>query len=191
MKALVASVLLVLIVPARASTDTGHRFVELPLREGMAVVYLYREHKLFGMAAKPSIKVDGKEIGMLRNGTYLAMYVPAGTHKVDAKFGILYYPIKSCSTTIVVASGDSLFVRFIIDGQFTVITQNMVGSRWTTGFEVPEIAVSRGLIDSLKAGNSDVPEVPEVPTSAPPTPLPSAAPSEPVAPSLQPAPDAA
>jgi len=47
---------------------------------GNAIVYVYRPHRFTASAKRPSIYVDGREIGRLHNGTYLKLDVAPGHH---------------------------------------------------------------------------------------------------------------
>ena len=47
---------------------------------GNAIVYVYRPHRFTASAKRPSIYVDGREIGRLHNGTYIKLDVTPGHH---------------------------------------------------------------------------------------------------------------
>lgn len=46
-----------------------------PPKDGYAVVYIYREHGVFGVAMQPDIFVDGQQVGDLPAGGYLRVEV--------------------------------------------------------------------------------------------------------------------
>ena len=47
---------------------------------GKATVYVYRVNRLVASGKRPSIYVDGREIGRLHNGTYMKFEVAPGHH---------------------------------------------------------------------------------------------------------------
>jgi hypothetical protein len=67
-----------------------------------SLVYLYRYKQVYGMAIRPSIYCDDKEIARLQNGRYLALVLKPGKHQfrsndkqsvidLDMKAGQNYY----------------------------------------------------------------------------------------------------
>jgi hypothetical protein len=46
-----------------------------------SIVYVYRYKQAYGMAIRPSIFCDDKEIGRLQNGRYLALGLKPGKHQ--------------------------------------------------------------------------------------------------------------
>lgn len=55
----------------------GPQFLAIePPEDGNAVVYVYRQHGVFGLAMRPDIFVDGQQVGDLPAGGYLRVEVP-------------------------------------------------------------------------------------------------------------------
>jgi hypothetical protein len=76
------------------SNATGPRFggiSQAPPAAGQGRVYVLRENVLYlaqaPYIAKPAVAVDGRVIGYLQNGGYLAADVPAGEHALIMGFG--------------------------------------------------------------------------------------------------------
>ena len=158
MKAAVLFVLGCVLGGCTSAPATKGQFTDLPIRSGFTRLYVYREKKLPGFAAKPTIHVDGQNVGVLSNGTYMAFYLPAGTHEVRSRFSVLYAPITGSTATITVPADEDLFLRFNIQMNALVPTKHVVYSEWETGFDIPETQRSRSLIASLELGSSN-PEV--------------------------------
>jgi hypothetical protein len=151
------------ILPTSVWADGPSRFAELTAREGSARVYVYREKKMMGFGARPMLRLDGKEIAPLRNGSYLAMYVTPGKHTVNVKMPLINFPLKSCSREIEVVGGETLFLHYVLDGEFLVISPQMVGSEWTVGLEMIPEQQSRRLIAPLELGGGALPDEASVP----------------------------
>lgn len=74
------------------SSGFAAKSTELPPLKGYSCLYLlnlprnefYRD---IASESEPMIKIDGRKVGYLQYGTYLACYIPSGTHRVDADNG--------------------------------------------------------------------------------------------------------
>lgn len=68
--------------PGKAIHETATERVGGVLQNSTLVIY--RPKRFFGSALKPSVYVDGKEIGRLVNGRYFSIEVAAGSHKIES-----------------------------------------------------------------------------------------------------------
>jgi len=50
---------------------------------GKSIVYIYRVSHFAGSAYSPDVKLDGKTLGTLSNGSYLPFEVAPGQHKIE------------------------------------------------------------------------------------------------------------
>jgi hypothetical protein len=87
-------VLATLSLPACVKNASGVMFDQAPqtqLAQGQARVYLYRE-KVVYLAQAPhvvsaEIEIDGRLIGAIKNGGFIAVVIPAGRHQYSAGVG--------------------------------------------------------------------------------------------------------
>ncbi len=91
--------------------------VEAP-REGHGVLYIYREHGVFGLAMQPDLFVDGKPVGALPAGGYLRVELPLplGPRQV-AVGGLRCIPLPGGAvgpSTVTLAPGGTAFVELDI-----------------------------------------------------------------------------
>jgi hypothetical protein len=61
---------------------TGPLFQSQAPEKNRSVVYLYRPHKFFGSAWSPDVVVDGEKKFDIGNGTYVAIPLESGVHKI-------------------------------------------------------------------------------------------------------------
>ncbi len=68
---------LLIVASLLSACATGPRFSAVePPPDSHALVYIYREHGVFGLAMRPDIWVDGQQVGDLPAGGYLRVEVP-------------------------------------------------------------------------------------------------------------------
>jgi hypothetical protein len=86
MKTLLTSLALILLLTGCA---TGPKYSPLPISEasGQVELIVFRQSRWKASGGCHSIKVDGKRIGKLSNGSYLQALVEPGIHKVALKTG--------------------------------------------------------------------------------------------------------
>lgn len=82
---------LVALLTACAAPSTAPTFSQTPLatpKEGMAVLYLYREYAE-PTAFKPTLAIDGKEVVALPQQGFTWVYVTPGNHKLTSRWPFL------------------------------------------------------------------------------------------------------
>lgn len=72
-----------------------------------ATIYFYRPHRFVGSALKPSVFVDGTNVGRMRNGDNIKFSVAPGTHAV-------YSNDKSTGLSLEAKPGQTYYVRIDI-----------------------------------------------------------------------------
>jgi PEGA domain/Protein of unknown function (DUF2846) len=78
-------------------------------------VVVYRQGKYVGSALKPSIYVDGNEVGRLKNGRYLSLQLTPGKHNFESNQ-------KEAALEVDVKSKDTLYLEMVIlDGKFRMV----------------------------------------------------------------------
>jgi hypothetical protein len=70
-------------------------------------IVFYRPGSFYGKALKPSIYVDGKEIGRLKSGRYISYQTTAGKH-------LLASSKKDAELEVIVTAGQSQYVEMMI-----------------------------------------------------------------------------
>jgi len=75
--------------------------------QSQATIYFYRPHRFVGSALKPSVFVDGTNVGRMRNGDNIKFSVAPGTHAV-------YSNDKSTGLSLEAKPGQTYYVRIDI-----------------------------------------------------------------------------
>ena len=109
-------------------------------KPGQALVHIYRESKFAASGVSADVLVDGKVIGTIPNGSFLAAYVKPGAHTIEVKFGALnklWYKDQKAELTL--NEGDRRFVRLDLTITSLTVIGPFANSTWTTGLgDVPE-----------------------------------------------------
>ncbi len=98
---------------AGCASLTGQPFspvADLPQDGG--VIYVYRPYNIVGGAKMYTILLDGVEVGKLVNGSYHALLVPAGPHRVDVKEDVLLIQGAAFDATVHLAGSEARYLRF-------------------------------------------------------------------------------
>ncbi len=78
-------------------------------------VVVYRQGKYVGSALKPSIYVDGNEVGRLKNGRYLSLQLAPGKHNFESNQ-------KEAALEVDVKSKDTVYLEMVIlNGKFRMV----------------------------------------------------------------------
>jgi hypothetical protein len=72
-------------------------------------IYFLRPMPILGWATAPDIKLDGRVVGELSVGSYLAVSAPRGQHKIEVKGGSLFDG--GYESELQVESGKSYFIE--------------------------------------------------------------------------------
>ena len=139
----------------QAPVASGPEFLELPPREGYARLYFiildWRESMVGSPHEGPDIKIDGRLIGVLPVGSYLACYAPVGTHTIEGDFDRVSHSDNEMKRwrdkrTIAIQPDESHFYLFIFAGAYSV------GSPW----HFDDLGnKSNGLVVGLEPNNSN------------------------------------
>jgi hypothetical protein len=85
----------------------------LSAQDGTVVVY--RQGKYVGSALKPSVYVDGNEVGRLKNGRYLSLQLAPGKHNFESNQ-------KEAALEVDVKSKDTVYLEMVIlNGKFRMV----------------------------------------------------------------------
>lgn len=77
------NVLILMLVLVSGCVASGPKFSNLvEARSGFSTIYVMRKTKSYGFAYCPPVSLDGKEVGCLKNGGYLVLKVPPGSHEL-------------------------------------------------------------------------------------------------------------
>ena len=77
---LVVISMLILSCGSTSSTIAFHE--ELPANDSDVIVYVYRMSSMVGGAVPWVVRLDGKEIAVLRQSAYIAVHTTAGAHEI-------------------------------------------------------------------------------------------------------------
>jgi hypothetical protein len=78
-------------------------------------VVVYRQGKYVGSALKPSVYVDGNEVGRLKNGRYLSLQLTPGKHNFESNQ-------KEAALEVDVKSKDIVYLEMVIlNGKFRMV----------------------------------------------------------------------
>jgi hypothetical protein len=70
-------------------------------------IIVYRPEKFVGSVLKPSVYVDGKQVGRLSNGHYFSLQLSAGKHDFESS-------MKASPLEVDVKAGDTVYLQMII-----------------------------------------------------------------------------
>lgn len=93
----------------------GPNFEPLVDKPNEAVLYVYRPSKMRGSGTYPHIYVDGIEKSPLKNGGYIALYLPPGEHVILSKGKDWKWDLPDSSVKLTVTSGETYFVKLDYD----------------------------------------------------------------------------
>ncbi len=89
---------------------TGPPFQAANLPASDALVYVFRSNALTGCVLTPTIEVDGKKAGELRNGGYLPLYMSEGIHVLSVPFEIWDWNIRCNTLSMELKPGEVYYV---------------------------------------------------------------------------------
>lgn len=76
------------------------------------VIYLYRPYNIIGGGKMYTILLDGKEVGKLVNGSYHALQVGPGEHKVKLKEDVFLIKGREYDAALQMTAGSTKYLRF-------------------------------------------------------------------------------
>jgi hypothetical protein len=129
-------------------------------RPGFGLIHVYRESKFAASGVTADVVVDGKIIGTIPNGSFVAAYLKPGPHVVEVKFGVLnklWYDDRRAELTV--ADSDRKYVCFDVTmtslNAFGPVANSVVANaNWSTGlFEVTEMNAVREM-QKLRSNNN-------------------------------------
>jgi len=110
-------------------------------KPGTGLVYVYRESKFAASGVSADVVVDGKVIGTIPNGSFVAAYLKPGVHSIEVKFGAinkLWYKDQKAEVTF--SESDRKYVRLDVTITSLTVVGPYANSTWTTGLgDVPEL----------------------------------------------------
>jgi hypothetical protein len=104
---------LALVVLSGCASPPRSPFTPYHGKSDEAVIYVYRPWRLAQAGGFPMISLDGREIGILRNGSYLAFTVPPGTYKVQPLSSAWTWPARNDPVRIDARAGQQYFVQMV------------------------------------------------------------------------------
>ena len=98
---------LLLIMTAGASAAPAVKTAKKPVAAGNATFYIYRTTGMIPNPFKPDIKIDGRTVAELSDGTYIVVTRPAGRHTIEVQPGGL---TGGYTSEVSAAPGQSYFI---------------------------------------------------------------------------------
>ena len=104
--------LMIILAGALSACATGEKFVGLEKPdEGKSRVYAYRTFDLLQSGIYPSIHLDSKLVGKLKNGGYFSFSVSPGMHTVSLSGDFLQWHYKDHSFPVAIEPNKTYFYR--------------------------------------------------------------------------------
>ena len=126
-------------------------------KQGAALIYIYRESKFAASGVSADVVLDGKKIGTIPNGSFVAAYVSPGAHVLEVKFGTLnklWY--KDQKAMFSLSEGNRKYVRLDLTLTGLTVGGAFSNSTWSTGLD--EVTEDTAEKEMQKLGLNNKPE---------------------------------
>ena len=112
-KILIGLLGLTILFAAGCASIQGQPFAQATDLSGSeGVIYIYRPYNIIGGAKMYTILLDGKEVGKLVNGSYHALRVASGEHKVKLKEDVFLIRGHEYDASLQITAGSAKYLRF-------------------------------------------------------------------------------
>lgn len=150
---LIGAFTLSLLTGCVASGPVGYRKLDTQAKQ--SALYVFRPSKFAASGIKADITLDGKIVGEIPNGSYLAAFASPGHHIIEAKFSTLnslWYRDAKLEVDLPVDARK--YVLFDITmTSLTVIAGAGTGSSWSTGLSEVDEEQAIEVIQNLRINN--------------------------------------
>ena len=131
---------------------TGADFTPTAATGNQGVIYVYRaETTLIGIDA-PTVSIDGKTIGNLKEAGYLSAAVPPGKHVVEVRTPLVQW-FGGRKATVNVTPGSKHY--FVVQAKVDSTYYSPTGPGVTSSFHITRVSAKRGRTQIAKTKSSN------------------------------------
>jgi len=131
---------------------TGADFTPTAVSGNQGVIYVYRaETTLIGIDA-PTVSIDGKTIGNLKEAGYLSAAVPPGEHVVEVRTPLVQW-FGGRKATVNVTPGSKHY--FVVQAKVDSTYYSSSGPGVTSSFHITKVSANRGRAQIARTKSSN------------------------------------